>query len=330
MAGGGWAWLGGLAGAAEREITAKDKYLWDSLASRSDIPIGGVTTLFNGTSYVNAKIDQLFLGSRSSTIDTISYKGYLDDIRIYNRALSPDQIYQLYINNANSTATSSYTIPRSVIYNTPSIPPNTWRRVTFTIPGDTTGQWMTNNDAGLTLALCMGSGSLYATGNVAAASGNTVSVWNSVPEFAGTGVQAYGNSSNDFLGNIGNTVFVTGVQVEKGDVATPFELRPLGVELGLCQRYYLRLNNVNIGISINALDGYNSGYQLRPPCRIIPYLDASGTNIYEVSTGNTGTVALRNQSGLRSSTDNVWFYNLANNWTINAGIVVTCGLTAEI
>jgi hypothetical protein len=31
---------------------------------------------------------------------------------------------------------------------------------------------------------------------------------------------------------------LTGVQLEKGSVATPFEVRPYGVELQLCQRYY--------------------------------------------------------------------------------------------
>lgn len=87
---------------------------------------------------------------------------------------------------------------------------------------------------------------------------------------------------------------------------------------------------MNLGCSYNALDGLNSGYQLRPPVRVIPFLDGSGTNTYEVNTGNAGTVALRNQAGLRSSTDTVWFYNSANNWTTNAFISVSCGLYAEL
>jgi hypothetical protein len=36
---------------------------------------------------------------------------------------------------------------------------------------------------------------------------------------------------------------VTGVQLEKGTVATPFEVRPFGAELALCQRYYYRLTS---------------------------------------------------------------------------------------
>jgi len=36
----------------------------------------------------------------------------------------------------------------------------------------------------------------------------------------------------------GNYVAVTGVQLEKGTIATPFEVRPYATELALCQRYY--------------------------------------------------------------------------------------------
>ncbi len=36
---------------------------------------------------------------------------------------------------------------------------------------------------------------------------------------------------------------VTGVQLEKGTVATPFEVRPYATELALCQRYYTRFDS---------------------------------------------------------------------------------------
>ena len=40
-----------------------------------------------------------------------------------------------------------------------------------------------------------------------------------------------------FIG-VENNTYITGVQLEKGTIATPFEFRPFAVELQLCQRYY--------------------------------------------------------------------------------------------
>lgn len=45
----------------------------------------------------------------------------------------------------------------------------------------------------------------------------------------------------------GQTYYITGAQLEIGSVATPFEQRPIGMELALCQRYYQLLLNGGIG-----------------------------------------------------------------------------------
>jgi hypothetical protein len=53
------------------------------------------------------------------------------------------------------------------------------------------------------------------------------------------------NSRTDSLGQQSGTFDIAQVQVEPGPVATPFERRPLGTELALCQRYYEKTFDIN-------------------------------------------------------------------------------------
>jgi hypothetical protein len=46
------------------------------------------------------------------------------------------------------------------------------------------------------------------------------------------------SGQTNFFATTGNIIHITGVQLEKGLVATPFEVRPYATELALCQRYY--------------------------------------------------------------------------------------------
>jgi hypothetical protein len=52
------------------------------------------------------------------------------------------------------------------------------------------------------------------------------------------------NSRTDSLGQQSGTFEIAQVQIEPGPVATPFEQRPIGTELALCQRYYSILDKV--------------------------------------------------------------------------------------
>ena len=107
---------------------------------------------------------------------------------------------------------------------------NTWEQKTITVPGDTSGTWLTNNGNGLSVSFDLGSGSdLNGTPN-AWQSGNRIRTSGSVTWIA-TGSA---------------TFYITGVQLEAGSVATPFERRPYGTELALCMRYY---EVVSVGVN---------------------------------------------------------------------------------
>jgi len=99
---------------------------------------------------------------------------------------------------------------------------NTWEQKTITVAGDTTGTWATDNSSGLIVYFGLGVGSTYS---------GTAGAWAGSQFMSATG-------ATSVVGTNGATFYITGVQLEKGSVATSFDYRPYGTELQLCQRYY--------------------------------------------------------------------------------------------
>ena len=90
---------------------------------------------------------------------------------------------------------------------------------------------------------------------------------------------------------------LTGVQLEIGSVATPFEQRPYGMELALCQRYYYRLfpaaTNKVLGSGMaSSTTTFLSTINFPSPMRTPPTaLEQSGTaNQYTTAYGSSTTV----------------------------------------
>jgi len=72
--------------------------------------------------------------------------------------------------------------------------------------------------------------------------------------------QATGNIS---IGtNVGATWQITGLQLEKGTTATPFEYRQYGTELALCQRYYECCYDIGGVPGTTTLDSSTSAFGL--------------------------------------------------------------------
>ncbi len=102
--------------------------------------------------------------------------------------------------------------------------PNTWEFKAITVTGGlpTAGTWNFLDGVGLRVAFTLAVGPTYQTTPGSWQTGNFIGSANQV----------------NFLATVGNVFALTGLQLEVGPVATPFEHRMYGTELMLCQRYY--------------------------------------------------------------------------------------------
>ena len=101
-----------------------------------------------------------------------------------------------------------------------------YQRFTFTLPGDTGGDAQVETNAeGFAIHIGLNMGSNFTSGTL----NETWQDFTNANRFVGVGNLA---SSTD------NNFFITGIQLEVGSQATPFEHRSFGEELLLCQRYF--------------------------------------------------------------------------------------------
>lgn len=167
---------------------------------------------------------------------------------------------------------------------------NTWEYKTLTLAGDTSGTWPKSNDTGIILAFTVGAGS----SNV-----GTAGAWANGLILGPTG-------ATSIVGTSGATLYITGVQLEVGTAATPFERRPYGTELQLCQRYYHFLGGDTAYQSINTVVWYESssavGFFRHPvEMRAAPTIGKTGSWSCLGGGGSVGQTVNADQNGLKTT-----------------------------
>ena len=125
-----------------------------------------------------------------------------------------------FVRNSGATA-GNYTRSYPFTFSVSSA--NTWEYKTIVIAGDTTGQWITGQVDGPEVGIELWNGTAFQ---------NTASTWS-----AGNFTGPSGGTAN-FAGTLNSYLYLTGIQVELGSVATQFERRHFNFELAACQRYY--------------------------------------------------------------------------------------------
>jgi hypothetical protein len=184
---------------------------------------------------------------------------------------------------------------------------NTWEQKSITIAGDTSGTWLTNNGVGIYVGFGLGSGATFS---------GTAGAWS-----AGNFVQP--TSTVSVVGTNGATFYITGVQLEIGTSATPFERRLYGQELMNCQRYYHKLvsSGGNATSMMSPGPAYTTVNSAQHYCafpvamRVNPTASVSSVNIYAPGI-NTPITAIATQNS--STTQGTLNFTVASGLTINS------------
>jgi hypothetical protein len=158
---------------------------------------------------------------------------------------------------------------------------NTWEQKSITIAGDTTGTWVgATNGTGLKVDLAYGVGSTFS---------GTAGSWSGSNLLSATG-------ATSVVGTNGATFYITGVQLEEGTAASPFENRLYTTELSLCQRYFQVMTNGVTGKSVSGGGGFYTSAiayantPLKVTMRTAPTISAtSGTNYWGIVNNGATT-----------------------------------------
>jgi hypothetical protein len=167
-----------------------------------------------------------------------------------------------------------------------------WTYVSHTFPSNSDISFLTQ-EGGAIISLYLSSGSAFV--------GGANETWNDGELFLTS------NASNNFTNTANATVDLTAVQLEPGPVATPFEQRPIGTELALCQRYHQTIAELSarnatagkIGASTTLLT------QMRGVPTVSSYTQNVGTgfNFYPSTTSLVLVADVSNADGRMGATE---------------------------
>ena len=154
-----------------------------------------------------------------------------------------------------------------------------WQKFSMTYPGCVDGTWEKTNGLGIRVRFCLTSADQYGDGKDG--------VWVSSDEL-------HAGRQTNFMDSTNNRFFITGVQLEEGTVATPFEHRNYADELARCHRYYYKITGSSdqIAFGYGRTNGTTSVEETIPlpvPLRASPSLTCAGNTAWSTDSSSSTT-----------------------------------------
>ena len=204
------------------------------------------------------------------------------------------QNYYGFVYTADGTA-------QRYIFETGTISANSWNKIIVTIPGNSNITLNNDNGEGLIIKWIPFYGTDL-TNNSA-----TVGSWANY-----NGAARTPDYTSDWWTTNNSTFYITGVQLEVGPVATPFEHRSYAETLQLCRRYYQRLPGLGdhymFGLARAESNTARTGISVPVPMRAAPTVTCNGSRTF------------RGDGGYNSeSTDSPSIYN-SGSWVSSSSI----------
>ena len=158
-----------------------------------------------------------------------------------------------------------------------------WNRIELTFAADTSDPFDDDNAGSLGLAFWLHGGSTYTGGTFSS------NAWKDTVDNT-----RLSDSQTSIFDATSRTFFLTGVQMELGAVATPFEHRSFGEELALCQRYYqvVRCSNRDNGAAANT-KAYSTSVPFKTSMRTAP--TATTSAITSTAVGSRSVTSITSE-----------------------------------